>query len=634
MTMQVSDSVVGRLLDDRYRVGDRIARGGMATVYAGMDTRLDRPVAIKIMHPGYAEDAAFVARFTREARSAARLSHPNVVSVFDQGEDGGTVFLVMEYVAGRTLRDLLQERGRLSPAETIEVMEPVLGALAAAHQAGIVHRDVKPENVLLADDGRVKVADFGLARAASAAGSSQATQGVLIGTVAYLSPEQVERGIADARSDVYSAGIVMYELLTGTPPYAGESPMAVAYAHVHEDVPAPSQTRPGLHPALDALVVKSTRRDPDERPADAGRLLAAVHEVRRLVPVDDLATTTGPVPSRGSVNDTLVVPVATPGGARPSPARGPGAVGPPSEGPPRAARGGGPVRVLIGLLLLLALTVGAGWAAWWYGEGRWVTTPSVLNLSEDEATAKLTEVGLQTAVGEPEFSETVPADQVLRTDPEPTERVREGGTVTLVLSKGPQRFDVPQVVGKTQAQAEAALEEAGLAVGAVTKEYSDAVAKGKVIRTNPKEGTPQRADTAVRLVISKGPQPVDLPNVVGMESTAAQHKLLDLGLKPKVVKEVYSDKYDKGAITAQNPKSSTVDKGTTVELVVSKGPRLYAVPDVFGERTNDAVAILEKAGFKVDVQKIAGGIFNTVRYQTPGAGSMQPKGTTIVIKIV
>ena len=636
MTTQVTDPVVGRLLDGRYRVGERIARGGMATVYTGMDTRLDRPVAVKIMHAGFADDEDFVARFTREARSAARLSHPNVVAVFDQGEDDGTVFLVMEYVAGRTLRDLLRERGRLSPTEAFDVLEPVLAALSAAHQAGIVHRDVKPENVLLADDGRIKVADFGLARAATAAGSSQATQGVLIGTVAYLSPEQVERGVADARSDVYSAGILLYELLTGTPPFTGESPMAVAYAHVHEDVPLPSLARPGLHPSVDALVSKATRRDPDERPADAGRLLQAVVDLRRLVPAAELDSASAYTPVVTSSNDTLVVPLpglgSDPG---PTPKSGVGAVGPPSQGPPRAARKSHPGRIAIALLLLLALATGAAWASWWYGEGRWTTTPAVLGLDQEAATAKLTEAGLVAAVGDPVFSETVPAGKVFATDPEPTQRIREGGTVTLTLSKGPERFEVPNVVGKTQAQAEAALSSAGLAVGEVSKEYSDTVKAGDVIRSNPKAGASLRAETAVRLAVSKGPQPVTMPNVVGQESTAAQATLLGLGLKPKVTGEKFSNKVPAGSVLTQSEKSgTTVDKGSQIDLVISKGPQLFEVPNVFGERTDKAVKILEKAGFTVRVSKILGGVFDTVRSQSPGGGSMQPKGTEITIRVV
>ncbi len=635
MTTQVTDPVVGRLLDGRYRVGEPIARGGMATVYQGLDTRLERPVAVKIMHPGFADDEAFVARFTREARSAARLSHPNVVAVFDQGADAGTVFLVMEYIAGRTLRDLLRERGRLTPTEAFDVLEPVLAALGAAHEAGIVHRDVKPENVLLADDGRVKVADFGLARAASSASSSQATAGVLIGTVAYLAPEQVERGIADARTDVYSAGVVLYELLTGTPPFTGDSPMAVAYQHVHEDVPPPSLARPGLHPSVDALVSKATRRDPDERPADANRLLQAVVELRRLVPADELSTTNSAPPENNGSHDTLVVPLAVAGATKATtPRSGVGAVGPPSAGPPPGVRRSRPGRIIVALLLLLALAAGAGWASWWYGEGRWTTTPSVLGVDEDTATATLTAAGLQVSISEPVFSETVKAGDVYDTDPKPNERIRENGTVTLTLSKGPERFEVPKVAGLSQSDAETALKEAGLALGKVTTKYSSTVAKGKVISSDPGAGKPLRADTAVRLTVSKGVQPVTVPNLVGTEATAAQKKLLDLGLKPKVTGEKFSTKVAKGDVLSQSPKSGTVPKGTEVSLVVSKGPELFEVPNVFRKSTADATRILKAAGFKVNVVKQLGGFVDLVRTQTPGGGDLAPKGAVITIYVI
>ena len=274
---------IGQLLDGRYRVDSRIARGGMATVYLGADTRLERTVALKIAHPELATDADFVRRFIEEARSVARLSSPNVVAVYDQGSDGDILFLAMEYVPGRTLRELLVERGRLSPRESLDIIEGVLTGLAAAHQSGIVHRDVKPENVLLTPSHAVKVADFGLARAAARA--SQTKTGMIIGTAAYLAPEQVSRSVSDARTDVYASGVMLFELLTGVQPHKGESPLEIAYKHVNEIVPAPSSITPGLAPALDALVALATSRDPDLRPADAGQFLRAITEVRRGLPI-------------------------------------------------------------------------------------------------------------------------------------------------------------------------------------------------------------------------------------------------------------------------------------------------------------------------------------------------------------
>ena len=273
---------VGRLLDGRYRVESLIATGGMATVYLGTDTRLDRTVALKIMHAELANDEDFVRRFVGEARSVARLSHPNVVGVYDQGADGRTLYLAMEYVPGRTLRDLLNERGSLPPREALDIMEGVLGGLGAAHAAGLAHRDVKPENVLLTAEHDVKVADFGLAR--MLAGSSHTKTGMLIGTAAYLAPEQVSRGVADARTDVYAAGVMLFEMVTGQQPHTADTPLAVAYKHVNEAVPAPSQLVDGVPAALDELVLRATSRDPDLRPADGGQFARSLNEVRLSLP--------------------------------------------------------------------------------------------------------------------------------------------------------------------------------------------------------------------------------------------------------------------------------------------------------------------------------------------------------------
>ena len=278
-----SDPLVGRLLDQRYRIGPRIARGGMASVYEATDIRLDRVVAVKIMHPGLGDDGEFAARFVREARAAARLSHPNVVAVFDQGDEHGTVFLAMEYVPGHTLRDVIRKESPMAPAKALALLDPVLNALGAAHKAGLIHRDIKPENVLIADDGRVKVADFGLAKAINSETQHTATGGVLIGTVSYLAPELVVDGNADARADVYAAGVVLYELLTGRKPHEGDSPIAVAYKHVHEDIPPPSAVVPGLPAYVDALVARATARDRSHRPADARVLLHQVHRVKQAL---------------------------------------------------------------------------------------------------------------------------------------------------------------------------------------------------------------------------------------------------------------------------------------------------------------------------------------------------------------
>ena len=628
VTTRVSDPLVGRLLDGRYRVDERVARGGMATVYVGLDTRLERPVAIKVMHVQYAEDADFVARFGREARSAARLNHPNVVSVYDQGEDAGFVFLVMEYVPGRTLRDLLNERGRLSSAEALELMEPVLSALSAAHAAGIVHRDVKPENVLLADDGRVKVADFGLARAfTGAAGSATKTQGVILGTMAYLSPEQVQHGQADARSDVYAVGVMLYELLTGTLPFTGDSPITVAFRHVNEDVPPPSDLVPSIHPAVDALVERATRRQPEERPQDASRLLQAVREVRRTVPLDDQPTIVL-TPQRVS-HPTTAEPALAPS----TPRKGPGAVGGPNDIPRAARRRRRWWLVPIVLLLLIGLGVGAGYGAWWETTGQWVRTPSVLNLDRDAAAAKLTNAHLKASFAPDAFSETYAKGAVSSMDPGAGARLHKGATVTLVVSKGAERFKTPKLVGQTVPQARAALGKVNLALGKQTPKYDDVIPSGQIISQSKPVDTQLPKGSSVDVVVSRGPQPIKVPDLRGGQVDAVTSQLTGLGLTTKV-NDVYSETVPVGQVMNQVPHAKTLLPGKTVTLTVSRGPQLFEVPGVRGKSFGDAKAILEAAGFTVERHDLIGSFLNLVYSQSPGGGSMQRKGTLITLNIV
>ncbi len=382
--VQVLDPLVGRRLDGRYTVRSRIARGGMATVYLAVDERLDRQVALKVMHAGLSSDDDFVSRFIREARSAAGLSHPGIVQVFDQGDDDGVVFLAMEFVPGRTLRDLMRERGPLTAREALDLFEPVLDALAAAHRSGIVHRDVKPENVLLADDGRVKVADFGLARAVSTSTVSSRT-GVLLGTVAYLSPEQVEHGVADARSDVYAAGVLLFEMLTGSKPFEGETAMQVAYQHVHADVPAPSTRAGGIAPQLDEIVLAAAARDPAQRPVDARELLMLVREARRRTSAQALDAR--PV-AQARPADPDASTVALGRRAAPSADTSLLAVRQPTA---RRSRKG----LLTGLVTLVLLAL-LGGAAWYVGAGpgAYTAVPHVRGLQLADAEAALHKAGL------------------------------------------------------------------------------------------------------------------------------------------------------------------------------------------------------------------------------------------------
>ncbi len=638
MDTTLADPLIGQLLDGRYRIERRIARGGMATVYTALDVRLDRTVAIKLMHPALADDQDFVGRFHREAKAAARLSHPNVVAVFDQGEDAGRVFLVMEYVEGGTLRDLLRERGRLGAALALSVLEPVLAALDAAHRSGLVHRDVKPENVLLADDGRVKVADFGLARAVVPS-TLTATTGVLIGTVAYLAPEQVSGGPADTRSDVYAAGILLVEMLTGSPPYAGDSPLSVAYRHVHEDVPAPSAAVAGIAPGIDALALRATRRAPSARPADAGAFLAELRRTRRDLglPVTELGPRTSaddhptlitrlPVSGARSGPHTTAPQPALPASAGAEPG------GPPPSGPDSRARRSrrGPVLWLVLILLALLAAVGG----WWLGSGRYTSAPGVLDLDRSTASARLAKAGLTLTVapaGPKDFSETLAPGLVLRQRPGPGGSVRRHGTVTVALSRGPERYLVPDLAGRTPDEAGQALRDLHLRRGTATEAYDDTIARGLVVRTDPAGGTSLRPDTGVNLVLSKGVQPVPVPDVTKQPVEAAKALLAKAGLTGSV-QEAFDDAVPKGAVVASNPPpGTTVDKGSAVALTVSKGPDVVAVPDVTGKSVAEATGMLQAAGLQARLVTLLPDGPGSVLRQDPGRAKVVKRGSTVTL---
>ena len=622
---RVADPLVGRVVDGRYRVERRIARGGMATVYEALDTRLDRVVALKIMHPGLADDADFVSRFVREAKSAARLTDPHVVAVYDQGEDDGLVYLVMEFVPGRTVRDVLRQYGRLSAEQALTIIDPVLQALEAAHRAGFVHRDVKPENVLLTDDGRVKVADFGLARAISAATSTAATQGLLIGTVAYLSPEQVERGIADARSDVYGAGILLYEMVTGSVPYAGETPLAVAYQHVNAEVPVPSSIRGDVPAQIDALVGTATQRDPDNRFPDAVSFLEAVRRARASLPAPrPFGDQDAPAQSQ-----TLVVPLVTdplnPGAVPPS------AAGTTALRPPTRRRSKAPLVLLIVLALGAALAAGA----WFLGAAKSVQVPTLVNLTPAQAQSKLTPLSLKLDATQTDFSETVKAGTIIRTDPSAGADSREGSTVTAIVSKGPERFTVPQVAGMTVDDATAALTDDSLVVGTTTQAYNASIPTGAVVTSNPAPGTKLKRGQAVNLVVSKGPAPVPVPKVVGKSQAQATSALTNAGLKVTSSQD-WSKTISAGNVISSDPAAGVVvPKGGTVTIVVSKGPPPVLVPDVYKMAEADAKSALESAGFVVKIiYPIGITPFGRVVAQSPAAGKSLPWGSTIEIQVV
>ncbi|WP_240645818.1 Stk1 family PASTA domain-containing Ser/Thr kinase [Georgenia sp. SYP-B2076] len=639
------DPMIGRMVDDRYEVTARIARGGMATVYRAVDRRLERTVAVKVMHPHLAESADFVARFRREARAAARLSHPGIVAVHDQGIAGEASYLTMELVDGPNLRTLLRERGSLPLGEALDIVDRVLDALASAHRAGVVHRDIKPENVLIAPGGRPKLADFGLARAVSE--TTAATTGTVLGTVAYLAPEIVTDGRADPRSDVYAVGVLLYELITGSQPFVGEAPIQVAFLHVNSSVPAPSVRVPWLPVEVDELVAALAARDPDERPWDAG---AARALLRRTVAALDAATLARRADVAPPVAESGTEQGAGPGAASPADADATratevrhGTVALPIGAIQRDLTAAAPAapgrrwwpRALVALLVL-AVVAGAG-TLWWFqvGPGGAVAVPALVGRSEDDAVAALREAELVPQVSRTN-DDTVPEGAVIAVDPAAGTQVRKGDEVAVSVSLGILMLDVPDVAGAGLDAAKAALTGHGLPLGDVKEEFHDTVPAGTVLATAPAAGEVVPHTTPVALVVSAGRQPVDLPDVVGRSREDAVAALSAAGLGTGAVTEEFSDTVAKGTVIAQAPAvgSAQVFKGDAVALVVSRGPDLVAVPDVVGSQVAPARQALEAAGFRVEVDEVLGGFFGTVRAQDQAAGAMLPRGTVVTLTVV
>lgn len=643
MATTVSDPLIGRLVDSRYEITARIARGGMATVYRALDRRLDRVVALKIMHPHLGDGVDVAARFRREARAAARLAHPGVVGVFDQGSTDELNYLTMEFVDGTNLRAVLRRRGALPVGEALQTVERILDALAAAHRAGLVHRDVKPENILVTTEGEVKVADFGLARAVSEA--TVATTGSLLGTVAYLSPEIVTDGEADARADVYAVGAMLYELLTGRQPFEGDTPIQVAYQHVHATVPAPSEAILWLPYQVDELVATLTARDPADRPADAGAARTLVHRVRTSLGEHDLqrqadtATDLEPDPSPISPDtgelegaETATVghtgTIALPVGAVPL-------TDSTDEGAPprrRVRRG----RVLLVVLLVLLLAGLGGGGTWWYlniGPGAYTQVPDLLGVQQERAETTLTERDLSYQV-ETSYSDDVPEGAVISTEPGHGLDVRRDGEVQLVVSLGVQVLAVPDVVGAPEDEALTQLDEEGFTTaGAVEREYHQEVEEGLVIRADPEPGEEVRHDTEITLTVSQGREPIDIPDVAGEAESDAVASLEEVGAVPQVDGREYSDDVPEGHVLEQTVTGEGL-RGDVVHLTLSRGPELFEVPNVVGDQFGAAEDELSGIGFEVRREDTLGGFFGTVRLQSVDAGEMVPAGTVIVLTVV
>lgn len=655
-THDQTDPLIGRLIDQRYRVTRRLARGGMATVYVAQDERLERPVALKVMHPHLAESDDFVERFHREARAAARIVHPGVVSVFDQGVVSGQGFLVMELIDGTNLRALLNAQGAFTIPQALRYTTDILEALRAAHRMGVIHRDIKPENILVPTDGPAKVADFGLARAVSE-GSTSAT-GNMLGTVAYIAPEIALTTEANARSDLYSVGIMLYEMLTGAVPWADESPLQIASHHVSEDVPSPSATLPWIPREIDDLVAALTARNPANRCADASDALDLVARAAASIPFDianrraEVAredsrsgseatalntevmptqlTQAMPVPAAAAVTTATALPAATAVTTvhTSTSTETPSAGELPAKMSTRAI-----LLAVIAFLLIVAASFGGSW--WWteYGPGSYLTMPTTTGRNLADVQADLGAIGLASSVEE-EFSDDVQSGIVTHSDPDGGSSVHKSTNVQLYVSKGIDMKDVPNVVGKGQDEASRTLTDAGLALGAVTDAYSEDVPPGQVISQSVAAGTSLAHDSTVDVVLSKGREPRTVPTLTGKGASAAKSSIEALGLVASPT-EAYSDTVPEGQVISQQTREgSTVYRGDSVSYTVSKGPEMVTVPDVVGLQRQEAHDKLEGAGFTVQEDLILGGFFNTVRSSDPAGGSKVKKGSTVTISIV
>ncbi|MEV0457428.1 PASTA domain-containing protein [Catellatospora methionotrophica] len=648
MDAQLAGPLLGTLVDGRLRIRAVVAQTAMATVHAAVDERLGRTVALKVVHPPQprrGQAAPFDAeRFAEAATGLARLTHPNVAAFYGQGQHDGLPYLVTEFVRGRTLRDVLAERGRLSPAEALAVTEQVLAALAAAHRIGLVHRSVKPENIMVAEapggghdltEAVIKVTDLGLADAVEAGGAEPSI------TAAYVAPEFVSDGRVDARGDVYSTGIVLFELLTGRAPYHGERPVEVAWQHVERDVPAPSQLAAGP-PVLDDLVASATRRAPAARFMDAGAMLSAVQSARH-----GLADATTRM--RQVAQETMVVSQVQPAD-RPSWARlhdepaaprtrtmtaASATTGLLEQGKQQYARLMGDPRGRMGLLagavaLVLLVLVGGYYLAF----GRYDTTPQLVNLTKQEAEATLRGAGLEFTYAKAQFREDVPKDVVLVQDPAAGADVVSGGTVTLTLSAGPERYTVPDVSGKPWDQAVADLQAEPLKLKPVksAEKYSDLVPKGSVLETLPKAGAEVEVGAQVKVVLSKGRAPVTVPSVEGKPLAEARKILEELGLRVEV-EQVDSDKPFETVVKQEPVLGTGVERGTVVKLQVSKNAQGTVMPELRNWGCGDAENHLAGMGLRVEIRGVRGDKNQyRVERQFPNAGFPLQPGQRVVLR--
>ena len=637
----------GELIDGRYELLRQVASGGMATIYEALDTRLDRKVALKVMHAHLANDEEFVNRFIKEAKAAAALSHPNIVAVQDQGWNQSgvpAVFLVMELIDGHTLRDYLFERGTLTPAESVRFLIPIVSALAAAHSIGIVHRDIKPENVLISKSGRIKIADFGLARGELLGATITQESSVILGSVSYLSPEQVQRGIADSRSDLYSVGILAFEMLTGAKPFEADTPIQIAYMHVNDRVPHVCSKKSGIPTSLDELVFSSTSPNPDERPQSAQDFLEALRLIQ--TELDPLRTQMSleldlpPLPvrdksrksprvSKEKITQTSGTVAAMVADKEKKPTREIA-----SENT-REIRRRTSARVRrnrwIAIFIVLAILSG-GWYAL-VGPGTKIIVPSVAGLSIKDADASLAPLGLVSAISEKVFNEDIPAGRIIESKPGGGGRVKPGGIVSYIVSKGPERYTIPQLSGLTLDAAKALLGKNPLTVGSVTPVFDATIPQGFVVASSPVAGTLVKRDSSIDITISQGQEQVPLVSYVGLSGDQALNELTTAGFDVSST-YTYSDTVAIGAVISQDPAGgATAAKGAKISLVVSQGSESVFIPNVYSFSEAKAAGMLQDLDLKVVVKKIGKRTVKSVTNVAPAVGTKVKRGSTVVITV-
>jgi len=622
------------LIDNRYELIRVIANGGMGTIYEGLDTRLDRKVVVKIMHPHLAQDEEFITRFIREAKAAASLSHPNIVNVMDQGWNQSgipAVFLVMELVEGQTLRELIASKGSFSVNETINYLSPVVSALAAAHQIGIVHRDIKPENILISHDGRIKIADFGLARGTNLGQTMTAEASVILGSVSYLSPEQVQRGISDSRSDIYSLGVMAFEMLTGKRPHVSDSPLQIAYMHVNEDIPRVSSviTNKGIKvpKEIDELIFASTSRNPDDRPKDATAFANALRNIQiKFDPSKQQMSLELDLPVRKEVpkptkkNEVVEEEEVTREITKPVKREK-------VKREKRSRKG------LVKISLILAVALGFG--GWWtmIGPGSKVTVPSLIGGTLTDANNLLKPVGLTSDIAKQEYSEDISKGVIISTEPAGGDKIKEGGVVHLTLSKGPERYTIPSVSQLTVEAATKMLTSIPVASPVVQEVFNDKIPKGYVIGTEPTSGSQVKRGAGIKIIVSKGIEQIALTNFVNKSGEEALNTLTAAGFKVKPI-YVFSETTPLGAVVSQSPsEAKDYPKGTAVSLSISKGSAYVFIPNVYSLSETKAKSILTALDLKVTVKRMGTKAVKQVTAISPKSGSKVLRGSKVTITV-